>query len=309
MVPMVVATNLTKTFGARTAVEHVSITLSSGEVVALLGPNGAGKTTTLRLLGGLLAPTSGTVAVDGVVRDQASWPAARRHIGFLTETPGLWDRLTIEANLLTYARLHGLDQSTRRVRTSLERFGLDDRAREPAGTLSKGLRQKVALARALLHDPSVVLLDEPTAGLDPEMTRSVRDLILQLRERGRAVLLSTHNLDEAERVADRVVVMRRTIVAVDTPGRLRARLGVGRVRVTVAGAAAPFSSAAAAAGASDVRADADTLSCSLGDVSRQTPALVEGLVRAGARIRAVVPEDAGLEAIYLALMSESEDRP
>jgi ABC-2 type transport system ATP-binding protein len=249
------------------------------------------------------------VAVDGVVRDKATWPAARRHIGFLTETPGLWDRLTIEANLLTYARLHGLDQSACRVRTLLERFGLDDRARERAGTLSKGLRQKVALARALLHDPSVVLLDEPTAGLDPEMTRSVRDLILQLRGRGRAVLLSTHNLDEAERVADRVVVMRRTIVAVDTPDRLRARLGVGRVRVTVEGAAARFAPVAVAAGASDVRADAGTLSCSLGDVSRQTPALVEGLVRSGARISAVVPEDAGLEAVYLALMSESEDRP
>ncbi len=231
---MVVASHLTKVFGPRTAIDDVSFSLQRGEVVALLGPNGAGKTTTLRLLAGLLAPTSGTVALDGVVRDRATWPAARRQIGFLTETPGLWDRLTVEANLHTYARLQGLEQPRRRVATLLERFDLADRAGDPAGTLSKGMRQKVAWPAPCCHDPAVVLLDEPTAGLDPEMTRSVRELVGELRANGRAVLLSTHNLDEAERVADRVAVMRRTLVAFDTPDRValavrgRPRAGDGR---------------------------------------------------------------------------------
>jgi ABC-2 type transport system ATP-binding protein len=304
-VTLLAARALTKRYGERVALRDVSLTLRSGEVLALLGPNGAGKTTTLRLLAGVLRPTAGTVEVDGVVQGPASWPGARNRIGFLTEMPGLWDRLSVEENLLTYARLYAIPAPSRRVAVLLDRVGLADRAADPAGALSKGMRQKVALARALLHEPPIVLLDEPTAGLDPAMTRTVRELVADLRAAGRAVLLSTHNLDEAERVADRIAVLTQTLVALDAPAALRARWGARRVAVTLDGEAAALRPAATAAGALDVETEGSTLRCALPDPDADTPALVLALVQAGARIRRVVPEEAGLEDIYLALVRDA----
>ncbi len=172
------ATQLTRTFGARVAVSQLSLTLAAGELVALLGPNGAGKTTTLRMLAGLIEPSHGEVVLQGRPLTAASADSLRQHIGLLTEAPGLWDRLTVRLNLLTYARLYGLPNPHDAVQRALALVGLGDRTRDAAGTLSKGLRQRVALARALLHDPPIVLLDEPTAGLDPASARQVRDLIL-----------------------------------------------------------------------------------------------------------------------------------
>jgi ABC-2 type transport system ATP-binding protein len=297
-----VASSLEKRFGAHVAVRNVSLALHPGEVVALLGPNGAGKTTTLRLLAGILPPSRGTVTIGGIPQTPGTWPATRGRIGFLTETPGLWDRLDVEANLLTYARLYGVKDPRARVAHLLGRLALADRAADPAATLSKGMRQKVALARALLHDPTVVLLDEPTAGLDPGMSRTVRDLVAELRADGRAVLLSTHNLAEAERLADRVAVMKQTLVAVGTPAELRAGQTPRRIVVTLASPAAALVPAILRAGARDAVADGVLLRCSLDDVARDTPRLVRALVEAGAEIRAVVPDQAPLEDIYLALV-------
>jgi ABC-2 type transport system ATP-binding protein len=192
------ACGLTRKYGARVAVDEICLDVSHGEIVALLGPNGAGKTTTMRMLGGLIAPTSGTVTIDGVVMTRATGSALRARIGFLTEAPGLWDRLTVRENLRTYAALYALAEPNRVVESALDAFGLGSHASVRAAELSKGLRQKVALARALLHAPQVLLLDEPTSGLDPEMTRSVRGMLEEHRRAGCAVLVSTHNLDEAE---------------------------------------------------------------------------------------------------------------
>jgi len=304
--PLISARGLTRRFGDRVAVEGVSFDLRPGEVLALLGPNGAGKTTTMRLLAGLIGPDEGTVEVGGVPLTRHVGTALRRRIGLLTEAPGLWDRLSVEANLLTYARLYELDDPARRVRESLARFGLLDRRADFAATLSKGMKQKVALARALLHDPGAVLLDEPTAGLDPAMARSVRELVRELRDEGRAILISTHNLDEAERVADRVAVLKQRLIAVESPETLRRRLFGTHVRIDVVGPAGPWLGTVQRVAPFDAVADGSTLRCRIERSEEHIPAIVRALVQAGAAVRSVVEERAGLEDVYLALVdSES----
>jgi len=201
---------------------------------------------------GLIQPSAGAVRFRGQPT-AGSERTLRAGIGFLTEAPGLWDRLTVRQNLTVHARLHGLPRPDRAVDAAMDLFGITDRAAEPAAVLSKGLRQRVALARTLLHDPGAVLLDEPTSGLDPESARDVRELILRLRHERRAVLISTHNLDEVDRLADRVALLNTRLVALDTPQSLKARAFGTRVRVTFAGPADPHARTLHDAGFTDVR--------------------------------------------------------
>jgi ABC-2 type transport system ATP-binding protein len=227
----------------------------------------------------------------------------RRRIGFLTEAPGLWDRLTVRENLRVYAGIYAIAEPDRAIDRALDLFALTDRASTRAAELSKGMRQKVALVRALLHEPVVLLLDEPTSGLDPEITRSVRQLLEERRAAGCAILVSTHNLDEAERLADRVAVLQTRLLALDTPAMLRRRLTTGRVFVRLSGDAArhlpvfrSFDHGAVIDGA--------TITVSLPQPERDAPELVAALVRDGARILEVRPELPGLEDVYLQLMAD-----
>ncbi|OFW06977.1 MAG: heme ABC exporter, ATP-binding protein CcmA [Acidobacteria bacterium RIFCSPLOWO2_02_FULL_68_18] len=303
---MLAASHLTRRFGERVAVDDVSFELAPGEIFALLGPNGAGKTTTMRMLAGLIAPSSGTVRLGAEVVSRHSAPRLRGRIGLLGETPGLWDRLSVRRNLLVYARLHGLADPAAAVDEALERFGLRDRGGEPAAQLSKGLKQRVALARTLLHRPDILLLDEPTAGLDPESARDLRELVLRLRGERRTIVLSTHNLDEVERVADRVAVMRARLLAVDAPAALHARLYGPRLRVTIGQPAAPFLGVLAKAGFRDVQAQDRTLSIAVGEHAAATPAIVRRLVEEGADVLSVMPEQARLEDVYLHLVGRED---
>jgi ABC-2 type transport system ATP-binding protein len=296
------ASHLTRRFGDRLALDDLSIDLKGGEIFALLGPNGAGKTTTLRLLAGLIAPTSGGVQVDGEAMTPASASRLRARIGFLTEAPGLWDSLTVKQNLLVYARLYGLPAPGRAVDDVLRLFEIPDRSHDRAAELSKGLKQRVALARCLVHNPRIVLLDEPTSGLDPGSAREVRALIVGLRDEGRTVLLCTHNLDEVERVADRVAVLRTRLVATGTPDALRDRLFPPRVRVTLQQPALAFVDVAQRAGFDNVGADGRALLVALDAGGPGTPDLVRRLVDAGAAIEAVEPEERRLEDVYLKLL-------
>jgi ABC-2 type transport system ATP-binding protein len=302
---MLTASNLTRRFDERVAVEDVSFEVAAGEIFALLGPNGAGKTTTLRMLAGLIEPTSGRVRVGDETMTRHTASRLRGRIGFLTEAPGLWDRLPVRQNLRVYARLHGIADADRAVNESLATFDLSSRADDPAAQLSKGLKQRVAIARTLLHHPSIVLLDEPTSGLDPEAAREVRELILRLRTQGRAILLSTHNLDEVERIADRVAVLRGRLVAYDTPAALRARLFGARLRIVLDRDAAPLLALVERI-ASEVRAENRTFSIRVEDPAADAPAIVRALVEAGAGIEQVMPEEAALEDVYLRLLSEHQ---
>jgi ABC-2 type transport system ATP-binding protein len=300
---LVQALQLTRRFGPRVAVNGVSLAIGRGETVALLGPNGAGKTTTLRMLAGLIEPSSGRVIVQGQPLTSASADSLRQHIGLLTETPGLWDRLTVRMNLVTYARLYGLPRPHDAVQRTLSLVGLSDRQRDAAGSLSKGLRQRVAIARALLHDPPIVLLDEPTAGLDPASARQIRDLIQDLGRLGRAVLVSTHNLSEAEQLAGRIAILNSSLLALDTPAALRQARGDSRVDIDVEGPAEPWIARLGAE--TSPSAAGSTLSLTLTDPSR-VPDVIAGLVQAGARIRRVNPSARTLEEVYLALVGDAE---
>ena len=278
---LLAADRLTRAFGDRVAVRDLSLTVSAGEIVALLGPNGAGKTTTMRMLAGLILPDAGRITIDNVVVSRRTADQARRSIGLLTEAPGLWERLSVRANLLTYARLHDLPDPASQVSRVLELVGLADRAGDLAGKLSKGLKQRAALARALIHRPPVVLLDEPTSGLDPASARQVRDLIADLRREGRAVLVSTHNLPEAEQLADRIAVLKTDLLAFDSPAALRNR-GEG-VEVVI-----EFEN-----GAKQV--------LTVKDMSAVADA-VRALVGEGRRIVRVAPDRRSLEDVYLSLV-------
>jgi ABC-2 type transport system ATP-binding protein len=296
------ASRLVRRFGPRVVVNDVSFSVGRGEIVALLGPNGAGKTTTLRMLAGLISPSAGSIAIDGTPMTRATGGVLRRRIGFLTEAPGLWDRLTVQENLAVYTGLYKLEAGAERMQALLEAFDLARHVQVRAAELSKGMRQKVALARALLHNPDVLLLDEPTSGLDPEVTRTVRELLEERRAAGCAILVSTHNLDEAERMADRVAVVQERLVAIDRPEALRRRLTSGRIVIRMHGPAAAFLDVARGI-AAQADAEGARLVCQLADPDRQTPALVQALVTAGAELLEVRPEVPRLEDVYLTLLA------
>jgi ABC-2 type transport system ATP-binding protein len=280
---LLVADCLTRTFGDRLAVRDLSLSVAAGEIVALLGPNGAGKTTTMRMLAGLILPTAGRIAIDRVPITPQTAAQARRSVGLLTEAPGLWERLTVRVNLLTYARLQGLHHPEQAVADVLELVDVADRADETAGTLSKGLKQRVALARALIHRPPIVLLDEPTSGLDPASARHVRDLVAGLKNDGCAVLVSTHNLAEAEELADRIAILKTHLLAFDTIAALRH----DGEDITVAIEFADRTS--------DIR---------IVKALSEVPAIVRELVASGKQIVRVVPDRRSLEEIYLELVGE-----
>ncbi len=220
---MIVTEGLSKRFDGFPAVDGVSLSVAPGEVLALLGPNGAGKTTTVRMLTCILRPSAGRAWVAGfdVEHDPA---AVRRSVGMLTEHHGLYMRMRAEEYLTFYGELYGLSPALSRARAArlLEQFGLSEALRRRVGEYSKGMRQKLALIRAMLHEPPVLLLDEPTSAMDPQSARTVRDAIALLRSAQRTVVLCTHNLTEAEQLADHIAVIRRgRIVAQGTPLELK----------------------------------------------------------------------------------------
>jgi ABC-2 type transport system ATP-binding protein len=302
------AQQITRRFGGRVAVDNVTFEVKAGEVFGLLGPNGAGKTTTLRMLGGLIPPSSGTVTIGGQPFTRANSAALRARIGFLTETPGLWEHLTVADNLRVYARLFGVGRPDLATDKSLRFFELWDRRADRVTLLSKGMKQKLALARALVHEPEIVLLDEPTANLDPQTSRVVRELLLDLRRQGRAVVVSTHNLDEIGRLADRVGLVSGTLIAVGEPAALRRDVFGRRLRIRVmlstatTARMAELAGVATRAGAHDVRVDGPDLSMVLESPDTQTPAVVRALVDGGAEIREVFDEEPALEDVYLRLL-------
>ena len=295
---------LTRSFGPLMAVDHLSLSIPTGSVFGFLGPNGAGKTTTVRMLAALIAPTSGTATIAGH-KLGAENQAIRRSVGILTETPGLYDRMSAFENLVFFGQLYDLDAN--KARQQAERFLRDldlwERKDEKVGGFSKGMRQKLAIARALLHEPEVVFLDEPTTGLDPEAARTVLNFIKTLRSEGRTIMLTTHILPEADEMCDIICLFKTQLIKVDTPERLRAGLFGKGVQVRLMGDAADFAIAARALPfVKDVVATDSLLSIQLDDPDGQSPALVQALIAAGAQIRTVEPISHSLEEVYLQLV-------
>lgn len=308
--PVIQVQGLTKSFGLRVAVENLDLEVARGEMVALLGPNGAGKTTTVRVLSCLLRPTIGSVRVLGKrLEEREGRRFIRSRIGLLTESPGLYDRATTHYNLLYFARLHRLAEPETAVERSLRQLELWDHRHIKAAALSKGLKQRLAIARCLLHEPEIIFLDEPTSGLDPLAARRLRDLLLQLKEQGRTVLLTTHNLAEAERLADRILVMKTRLIAVDTPRALREQLFGHRVRIATSRVASgdviaqieklPF--------VHDLTCSGETLSLRVEDPERHNSLIVSVLVEAGVGVRWLTDDGASLEDIYMELVDRKRD--
>lgn len=306
--PVIRTDKLSRSFGETVAVRDLSLTVHSGEIFGLLGHNGAGKTTTVRLLNGILTPSKGTVrvfelnpAVDG--------PALRRQTGVLTETPGLDEKLTAEENLRFYGRLYGVPDTklSSRIAELLEEFGLDDRATEPVGGYSKGMRQRLAFARTLIHAPRLLFLDEPTAGLDPVGRRAVHDLIVSLSQsRGRTICMCTHDLMEAQKLCHRVGVMEQgSLVALGTPEALARELQHG-VRLKIELATSPPDEVINRRHRPDKGCEfiwhEDNHHASVRLLTREAiPELVADLVTHDARIYRVTPQEPTLEDVYFAL--------
>ena len=301
---------LSRAFGNRVAVDSLSIAIPSGKVFGFLGPNGAGKTTTVRMLSGLIAPTNGTARVVSYELGPAN-KQIRRSVGILTEAPGLYGDLTAMQNLIFFGGLYEVPEarSVEQAERYLTMLDLWDRRDDKVSTFSKGMRQKLALTRALLHEPQVVFLDEPTAGLDPLAARTVHEFINQMRTDGRTVFLTTHNLTEADALCDLIAVFRTRLLSLDTPARLRGQLFGKGTLVQIAGEAdrwvevvrdLPF--------VKEAQVEGDTLSVSLDDPDEQNPQLLAALVGAGAPVRYVKPVNPSLEEVYLHLVGEDQAR-
>jgi ABC-2 type transport system ATP-binding protein len=302
---MILAEGLTRRYGALLAVDRLDLEIRRGEVFGFLGPNGAGKTTTIRMLAGLIAPSSGTATIAGH-RLGVENRMIRCRIGVLTETPGLYKRLTAWDNLLFFARLYGVPRPERQAEKYLKLFDLWDRRGSLAGTYSKGMRQKLALARALLHEPSVLFLDEPTAGLDPEAAKTVRELIESLQSDARTIFLCTHNLDEADRLCDRIALFRGRLLASGAPESLKQEM---YGRQTVVQMAAPCPGIEWRLELPFIRTAGwveDRLIVELSDPEAQNPLLIRKLVELGAQVQFVTEQIRSLEELYLDLLEERD---
>jgi ABC-2 type transport system ATP-binding protein len=296
--------HLTRAFGSLVAVDDLTLAIPEGTVFGFLGPNGAGKTTTVRLLSALIAPTRGNAAVAGYTLGKQN-EAIRQTVGILTETPGLYDRLSAWENLMFFAELYDLtaEKAASQIKRYLHLLDLWERRDDKVGGFSKGMRQKLAIARALLHEPKIIFLDEPTSGLDPEAARVVRDFIKQLRTEGRTIFLTTHNLPEADELCDLIGVFRARLLRLDTPAHLRIGMfGMGTQVRVVGDATHWIDTVRVLPFVHDAHAEDATLSVSLDHPDDQNPALVQALVNAGAQIRSVEPISHSLEEVYLELV-------
>lgn len=300
------------------AVDGLNLEVREGEVFGFLGPNGAGKTTTVRLLTTLIAPSCGKAWVNGLAVGEAD-AAIRAKVGILTESPGLYERLSAQYNLELFAQLYGCRDPRGQAEKYLRLLDLWERRDTEAGTFSKGMKQKLAIARALLHEPPVVFLDEPTSALDPESAKTVRDFIETLRGQGRTIFLCTHNLDEAERLCDRIGVFKQRLIAVDTPDALRQQL-FGRQTVVHLAPGSDRAQMERFAGMIQAMPDikkvqlltgeaeaSPKLVIGLNDPAGQNPAIVRALVEQGAEVQFVNELRHSLEDVYLSLIHNGAD--
>ncbi len=306
---MIETKNLTRKFGNLTAVDNVTLHVDEGEVFGFLGPNGAGKTTTVRMLCCLIGKTSGEAKIGNYTIDSENdCLKIRKMVGFLPENVGLYDSLSAYRNLDFYGQLYEVPENKRRenIERLLTLLGIWERREDAVGTFSKGTKQKIAIARALIHDPQVLFLDEPTANLDPEASKTVRDFILELKKEKRTIFLNTHNLDEAERLCDRIAILKTKLVVVDSPKILERSLYNPKTIVHLDGVTGAFSSAVEKLSfVKNVRISDNKLILDIDNPERYNPAVVRAIVGAGGNVQYVTELRSTLEDVYLKLIREA----
>ena len=299
--------NLTKKFRENIAVEKLTFHVDKGEIFGLLGPNGAGKTTTVSMLCSLIAPTSGSVSINGYdIANVEGSMKARKVIGLVPDNVGLYDSLSAVDNLEFYGRMYETPEKL--VKENIEKYlrmlDLWEKRNQKVGTYSKGMKQKVAVARAIIHDPEILIMDEPTANLDPEASKTIRDFILELKRENRTIMLNTHNLDEAQRICTKIGVLKTRLVAIDTPANLEKSLSGNRTSIMLAEINNKILQTVKDLNLGNVVQDGNTLMIDLVDTDRDTPIVVSAITAAGGKIRSVNEVKGSLEDAYLSLVKE-----
>jgi ABC-2 type transport system ATP-binding protein len=306
---MIEMENLTRKFGGLTAVDGLTLRIEKGEVFGLLGPNGAGKTTTVRMLCCLISKTSGMASVGGYeVDDGPDSLKIRKLVGLVPDNVGLYEGLTAYDNLDFYGKLYRCTENQRKEKIGyfLKMLGLWDKKDAPVATFSKGMKQKLAIARALVHDPEVLFMDEPTANLDPESAKTVRDFLLELKKEKRTIFLNTHNLDEAQRICDRIGILNTKLRALGTPEELERSVGGRKTVIQLRQVNDVILRALKKLSIGEVVSGSNSLTIEAVDPENENPAIVRAIVGAGGDVQSVSVVGSTLEDAYLNLVRETK---
>jgi len=306
---MIETENLTRKFGDLTAVDNLTFKVNQGEIFGLLGPNGAGKTTTVRVLCCFISKTSGSARVaDYEIGNKSDAIKIRKLIGFVSDNVGLYESLTAYENLEYYGKLYKCPEPRRKE--NIERFlkllGLWERRDAAAGTFSKGMKQKLAIARALIHDPEILFMDEPTANLDPESAKTVREFILSLKKEKKTIFLNTHNLDEAQRVCDRIGILNTKLMALGTPQELEYSVGARKTVIQLDEVNDAILNSLNRIFPGKVTRYDSKLTIELANPNKENPAIVRAIVEAGGKVQTVSITASSLEDAYLKLVKEQQ---
>lgn len=306
---MITVENLTKKFGEVTAVEGLTFQVEEGEIFGFLGPNGAGKTTTIRMLCCLISKTSGEVRIDNYDVDKpADSLQIRKMIGLVPDNVGLYGDLSAFENLDFYGKLYEVPEGRRRenIERFLKMLDLWDRKDARAGSFSKGMKQKLALARALIHEPKLLFMDEPTANLDPESAKTVRDFILEVKKQGRTIFLNTHNLDEAQRICDRIGIIKTRLLRIGSPEQLRESLTKPKIEVRLAEVSEALVDALRKKIPNKIEVSDRKLIIDVTDPDKENPVIVNAISSSGGQIREVGQVVPTLEDVYLQIVKETK---
>jgi ABC-2 type transport system ATP-binding protein len=301
--------NLTKKFGEVTAVDGLTFDVAEGEVFGLLGPNGAGKTTTIRMLCCLISRSSGAARIAGhTIGSDTDSLAIRKLIGLVPDNIGLYEELSAYENLDYYGKLYECPEEKRKenIEYFLKMLDLWEKRDQPVSEFSKGMKQKVAIARALIHDPRLLFFDEPTVNLDPEASRVVRDFILKLKNEGRTIFLNTHNLDEAQRICDRIGILKTKLLAVNTPEQLEKAVWGSKTVIQVERMNDRILAAVRKLKPKDLKVEENRMILGLADPEKENPDFVQQIVSAGGRVQYVTQLDLGLEETYIKVIQEAK---
>ena len=306
---MIDAENLTKKFGSLMAVDSVTFHVAEGEVFGFLGPNGAGKTTTVRMLCCLISKTSGAARIaEYDVGTEADSLKIRRIIGLVPDNVGLYEELSAYKNLDFYGKLYDCTETQRKenIQRFLTMLGLWEKRDVAAGSFSKGMKQKLAIARALIHDPKILFMDEPTANLDPESAKAVREFILEMKKEKRTVFLNTHNLDEAQRICDKIAILNTKLMAIGTPQELERTVSERKTVIQLDQVNDTILTALQKLPLGDVAVDGNTLTIAVTNPEKENVTISDAIFRAGGHIQTVTVVGSTLEDAYLKLVREDK---